>query len=205
MPDGYKLKRIMMRPNGVEKQVRPKKTWTYSYDFTTWSVADFSSQWWSVPSSCSITSSWLTANTTSWTTVNATNFPWLNDALQTAKIIRVEELWDKWNSGFYRRWWFYVTGQQDWIILYGEAANNILIQVGATTLLDAGDTLPSGEHLQKLEVDLQNKTASWDLWWVILGSASITDSDVSTLRWCTNFIIPISSNSYIKNIKVTIE
>lgn len=46
----YKLKRIMMRPNGVEKQVRPKWWWkpwanTVLYLPLDWDVVDYSSAW----------------------------------------------------------------------------------------------------------------------------------------------------------------
>lgn len=179
----------------------------YSYDFTTWSVADFSSQWWTVPSSCSISSSWLTANTQNWTTVNATDFPWLNDAIQGAKNIHIEILWNK-GSWTYRRWGLYITGQQDWITFYWDWRNMsgwILISAGGTTLLSGSDTLSTWEHSQKLDIDLQNKLANWNLWWVIIGSWTLTDTDVTQIRAATNFIIPISSGSYIESIKVTIE
>lgn len=182
--------------------------WEYSYDFTTWSVADFSSQWWTVPSSCSITSSWLTANSWNWITVDATNFPWLNDALQTAKNISLEVLWNKWSSWTYRRWWLYIKSSQDWIVLYGDGRNvtgGIVIQVGATSLLNGKDNLVAWEYLMKLDVNLQSKTASWDLWWSIIGSWSFTDADITQIKASTNFMIPITSNSYIKSIKVTIE
>jgi hypothetical protein len=52
----YKLKRIMMRPNGVEKQVRPSG-YTLSYDFTT------SSAWWDA-NGCPRNSSWFYRNST---------------------------------------------------------------------------------------------------------------------------------------------
>ena len=204
----YKIKKIYMWVNNQEKQVRPKKTWIYSYDFTTWSVADFSSQWWTVPSSCSITSNWLTANSSSWITVDATNFPWLNDALQTAKNISLEVLWNKWSSGTYRRWWLYIKGSQDWIVFYGDGRNAtswFIIQIGSTTVLYTSDNLSSWEHLQKLEVDLQNKIANWNLWWSKIGSWSFTDADITQIKASTGFTIPITSNSYIKSIKVIIE
>jgi len=180
----------------------------YSYDFTTWSVSDFSSQWWTVPSSCSITSNWLTANSSNWITVGATNLPWLNNALQTAKNISIEMLWNKWSSGTYRRWWLYITGSQGWITFYWDwrnASSWILIQAGTTTLLNTYDTLSAWEHLQKLDIDLQNKLASWNLWWVITGSWTFTDADITVIRASTDFTIPITSNSYIKSIKVIIE
>ena len=41
----YKLKRIMMRPNGVEKQVRPSR-FEYSYDFRNKTVAQAEADWW---------------------------------------------------------------------------------------------------------------------------------------------------------------
>lgn len=46
---GYKLKRITIRPNGVEQQIRPKITnRTYSYDFSNKTQAQVEADWWTV-------------------------------------------------------------------------------------------------------------------------------------------------------------
>lgn len=196
----YKVKKIYKWQNWTEYQVYPWPR-TYYYDFTTWSVADFTSKWWTVPSSCSISSSWLTGNSTGWITTEATNVPWLNDALQSAKSIHMEVSWTRTGS-WYSRWWLYIV---DGITFYSDWAYHDMVQVWPTTLLDTTPVLSAWTYLNKLDVDLLTKTAAWNYWWAKIGSGTFSDSDIAQLKNSTNLLIPVTSNSYIRSISITIK
>lgn len=177
---------------------------TYYYDFTTWSVADFTSKWWDVPSSCSISSSWLTGNSTGWITTEATNVPWLHDALQSAKSIHMEVSWTR-TGTWYSRWWLYIKSSIEGITFYSDWAYHDTVQVWPTTLLDSAPVLSAWTYLNKLDVDLLTKKATWNYWWAKIGSGTFSDSDIAQLKNSTNLMIPVTSNSYIRSISITIK
>lgn len=203
---GYKLKRITIRPNGVEKQVRPSvPSWyTYSYDFTTWNIADFSSLWWSVPSQCSMSSNGLTTSN-SWSDLILDNVEWLNDALQNANKVTMELVWYK--TGSHGEHDFSLMNWNTEVnVLYGNGVNTQVI-VWWTNVLNMNQSQATNTpHTMKSVCDLVNKSVSYEDTWVpITWTATLTDTQISNMRACGKLHLAVQSLVYIKSFLITIE
>ena len=185
-------------------QVRPSG-WTYSYDFTTWSVADFSSQWWSVPGSIVIDSNGMTANS-SWATPSFNNIPWLNTALQTAKKIHYEFTYTQSGTRDFQHWLNVTNSNSNLELnLYGDW-RWVEIVVWETTYVSGNKTaVTPWTYTRQFDVDLANKTLEYSIDGWTTWSDTITDTDITNLKTWINLGLVCSYNGYIKDFSITIE
>lgn len=191
-----KIQRIYI---GTQK-VRPLETYTYSYDFTTGNQSEFTSQWWSFPTGCSITSNGL-SSTSSRSALDVTIYPWIYDALQTAKKVHVEMTRQKTWSTDSSPHSFGIAPWGAWI--YWDWYTN-RVSVGGTNYLNSQQAIANGTYLLTNDVDLVNKTVTWSVPWYFSGSATVADTDIENVRTATGMSIRVSSYSRIKDIKLVI-
>lgn len=191
------LGNILVRPT-------PTQWFTYSYNFTTWSVADLQSQWWTIPSGVSVSSSWMTANNT-WSTPSFSNVPWLNTALQTATNIHMEFTYEQSYTSDFQHWLSVSNSNSGTELLLYWDGRWVEMVIWETTYISWNKTgYVTWLYKREFDLDLSNKTVSYDIWWWQSWSFTITDTNVTNVRTWANMWLIVSINGYLKNITLTI-
>jgi len=187
-----------------DTQVRPSG-WAYSYDFTTWTISDFSSLWWSIPSQCSMSSSWLTSSGT-WSTLDLSNVGWLNDALQNAKKVTMELVWYRIVSNRWEHAFSLINWNTEVNVLYGNWRNTQVIVWWTNVLNRTQSQATNTPHTMKSVCDLVNKSASYEDTWVpITWTATLSDTQISNIRDCNWLRLVVQTGVYIKSFSIKIE
>lgn len=201
----YKLKRIMMRPNGVEKQVRPK-TWTFTYDFVNKTTTQLANDGWTNASNLTTWANWVTAN--SWTAI-FNQISWLWTAMANATKLKIEyTMYQWWSTGGNVCWVTLIT----WTDAYTQTGSyasyywywamcgtNVEIMSGTAA---AYNTV--GEWTLTAEYDFTTKVATVNFPNVYSWSASFTDAMLATARTNDTIRIPLEKYRYIKSLSITI-
>ena len=61
-------------------------------------------------------------------------------------------------------------------------------------------------YTSTFEVDLVNKTLTWTIPWLWVSTLSLTDAQVTTIRWLTNlFMYTTQHTFYLQDVSITIE
>lgn len=185
-----------------DTQVRPSG-YTYSYDFTSWSIADLTSQWWTIPATCSIDSWWITSSWW-WTELYLDNITALYDAIQVANTVDIELVWTKASS-----WWEHAfnlrgAGNAEPVVMYW---NGRYVEFKAWSKLYWANrtTLSAGTYTMTLSIDLANQSATYtDSWWNFSWTASISSSDVTSIRVINKLFLVCQKNVHIKSISIIV-
>lgn len=199
----YKLKRIMMRPNGVEKQVRPSvPSWyTYSYDFTTWSMADFTADWWTVPAQYTIDSTWLRCSD-NWKNIEMDNITSLNDALQTATTIEIKLVWSK-SVSYCDYFLFMGNGSNDYCTIYWNG-HNTSFSAGWTSLYNSNVNHSNTEFTSILSINLSTWACEYSDTVGISWTWTIDNTAISNILTVNKLSLSINSDGKIKSMQIIV-
>ena len=200
----YKVKRIMMRPNGVEKQVRPSGWggWTFTYDFVNKTTTQLTNDGRTNASWLTTWANWVTAN--SWTAI-FNQASWLSTAMANANKITI--VMDTYNA----RWGTDLSGvgvcdssnvwpTQIWFYVQ---SNAYVVDCGSN-VLTTYFTWPAGDSTITCEWDFVNKTCYLDFPNVYTGTMSLTDSQIATKSVVNSVRCPLQRYRYIKSLSITI-
>ena len=200
---------VYLYPNNTETELKNayigEYGYTYSYDFTTWSIADFTSKWWTVPSSCGMSSNWLYTTTNSRTTLTRDNNTELNNALQSANTVKIQMVWRKTSSAWEHYFWI-LNGSSEYGYVYGNSryvgvkAGNIMLRQWSAPLISS-DTLT-------LNIDLVGMSASYTTTWNgFSGTSALSASDITAVKSCNkmNIYIDGNNNNFIESISIIVK
>lgn len=193
-----------------DAQVRPSKC-EYSYDFRNKSATDLSNDWWTVVA-------WTLETSAYWITspVGRDVHIWKSglDLSNANKItIIFTSVWDRDDgTGSYTQFWLMDTNftfQNDTTLVlssgYTTSKVNIVVGWTATDGTSIWNIWQS-TYASTFEVDLVNKTLTWTVPWLWVSTLSLTDAQVTTIRWLTNIWGYTTQHTfYIQDMSITIE
>ena len=201
---------VYIHQNNIEKELKKWYIWeyvepifNYSYDFTTWSVADLQSKWWTVANTATINSNGYRAS--GWKMTEITDSD-LANAAQSAKKLITEFGWS-WSWSQQRTFALLASWAENSLFYWDWLAHLWWNQAsfGWVTLFNLDDGYgASWTFTMTLEVNLTNKTrecigTNW-----FLQSWTITDAQITSFRWVDWIHIYAESRAYIRSIGVTI-
>lgn len=182
----YKLKRILIYPDGVtEKQVYPAP-YQYSYDFRDKSTTILTNDGWTISSTSgmSFNSDWIYLNGAYTPNIHRDLWVSLNDAKYIKYIMNWKFIWD---AGM---WCTLITrvgtddNTQNWL------ANNKNSSVASVWWYIQGtrtfkQNISAWNYVQSLKFDLENKTMLLDVNWNTY-TWTLTDANVTALKTNNN-------------------
>jgi hypothetical protein len=198
-----KIKRIYV---GTQK-VRPIETWTYSMDFRTVSASDLRSAGWTLASGVTLNSTrWMYAS--GWA-VNYYTPSGLWDAMQTAKKVTITMLSNQTTASASQ--WDYrlvlqkISGSGGDIWFYWNY-NMIRVYIAGTSTQYSKYATSTSDYTVNQVYDLVNKTVVSESTWIGLSSTlTLTDADITEIRWLWKIDLTLSWQRNIKTISVTVE
>lgn len=192
----------------VQKELKNWYIWeyveprTYSYDFTTWSVADFNNEWWSWTSWCTMDSSWLYKNW--WATIQRISFSDLATALSSSNRVVMKLVYEKTWTWEWDYWFTLINNTSEITNIYWNY-NLVTFSIVPNSYLNNNYTISQWTYTITADVDLANKTASFKdspLW--IDSLYTITDWDVTAVKSCNGLQVVVNRYMKAKSIGVTI-
>ena len=211
---GYKLKRITIRPNGTEKQIRPKNTTqVFTYDFkSAWSVAQMQTDWWvfSNTNGWDFASNWLHQSGSGNKNFHINN---VLDCSSFTKITIVENFYVNWNSWWGTQWasiidssnngaWAYFTFRANTASNY----NGYGMSFQSTWFLVNTVALRAWNYTGTLIIDAVNLTATLSVTWKTDLTAPLVQTDIDLIKTGVGMWIDFDNSwNYIQDITVTIE
>lgn len=199
----YKVKRIMMWQNWVEKQVRPYK-YEYSYDFRNKTTTQLANDWFLNVSWLTTGSSGITA--TNWTAVQC-QISWLATAMSKAKKLTLELKTYITNTSAITSWLLLVkdTNNSNNIWFYYDQTY-FAITANSSEIYKPSHTKSTGDKTITCVFDFVNKTYSWNyVWGNGAFSWTLTDAQISAVRNNWYIYMPVQWTSYIQTINVLVE
>lgn len=185
-----------------DTKVRPS-SYEYSYDFRNKSIAICQADWWvfSTTSWRTFNSNWITWNSTFWTIMITPSG--LSTALSNAK--KVTLVIDQFkNSGGSNRWRDLISSSNSQASGSKADSKTIVTRVDATNIYSGNYTISTGEHIVTTIIDLVNKKISIDYEWVMSREDSITDAQVTVVKWLSKLRIQQDTPT-IKTVSIKIE
>lgn len=206
---------IKIRTTNIKKvyvwtnQVRPSEIWSFSYDFTTWSVADLQSKWWTVPSWSIINSNGYYNQSRNRNLITYSSAE-LTSALQNAKSMTMSLTWYSTGESQRVRGIKHTWGQET--IFYGDC---VTANYGNQALF-AGESLVSTDgnvygsvwtYTTTLSADLVNKT--WEYKWNPSDqTGTLTNTAINYFKAWGNLEVYAEAwngqTIYIKNVSIII-
>ena len=212
----YKLKRIMIRPNGTEQQIRPADN-GWSYDFTTKTTSDLANDWWTV---------WTGVTTDSWGFRNGNLFYplsqiWTIDATKKITINAEFITWTVWSWTDATYQWLsdYATiGDGDsmgvvytWLMTNSDYKLRWQIYGSQSSASNAFSWTSNTEYSVTLVIDLATKEMSVEVnlksdgSTVVTATRSLSDAEVTRFVWSPYLITTNGNRWETHNISVAIE
>lgn len=184
-------------------QVRPSvPSWyTYSYDFTTWSMADFSADWWTIPTEYTIDSTWLRCSA-NWKNIEMDNITSLNDALQTATSIEMKLVWSKSVSAC-DYLLSMMNGSTEYNVIYWNGRNTQFI-AGWTSLYGSNISHSNTEFTSILSINLSTWACEYSDTVGISWTWTINNTAISNILTVNKLKLWINSGGKIKSMQVIV-
>lgn len=180
----------------------------YSYDFTTWSVADLQSKWWTVPTGSVVDSNGYYNSSRNWNGMTVVDNN-LATACQNAKKLVFSLTWSA--TGNHQRliWLKKISVSTENVLFYwdGEAhtwGNQALFwweQLFTESTLYGNNWT----YTATMTVDIVNKTWQIEMTDHSTLSGTVTDTAIATFRNCDWIAVYWERNAYIESFSVTIE
>ena len=185
--------------------MREEPTYTFSYDFTTWSIADLQSKWWSTGSWNSISSSGYMNTSRNWSVLSLTSSD-LWTATQSCTTATLVLTWSA--SGQHQR---LVNLNKNWtqsLSLYWDGVSTTYwnqATFGGEYLILEDGYWNNWTYTTTFTVDLSNKT-----WEYVSTSHStltwtVTDAEITAFRGSNTINVYWESSAYIKSFSVIID
>lgn len=178
--------------------------YSFSYDFTTWSVADLQSKWWTVPSWSVINSNGYYNVLNNWSLVTYSSAE-LTSAIQNAKSLTMSLTW--YSTGEHQRSrGIRHTGNQETVFYWDWVTANVGNQVrfaNQELVMTNGNVYVTGTFTEKLTADIVNKT------WSFEGNPSnqtgtLSDTNINYFKAWGNLQVYAQQTAYIKSVSITI-
>ncbi len=188
------------------QKVRPKETWTYSVDFRTVSASDLTSAGWTIASGVSLSSS--RGMYASWWSTNYYTPSGLWNAMQWAKKVTIEMLSNQTTSSA-TQWDYRLTIQSTdsgGDIWFYWNYNMFRVYISGSYTQYSKYATSTSDYTVTQVYDLVNKTVSSESSWIGFSSSlTLTDADVTVIRWLWKLNLTLSWQRNIKTISVTVE
>ena len=175
-------------------------------DFRTVSASDLTNAGWTLASGVSLSSSrWMYA---SWWSTNYYTPSGLENAMQWAKKVTIEMLTNQTTASATQ--WDYqltlVTQSNTLGTWFYWNYNMIRVYIAGTNTQYSKYATSTSDYTVTQVFDLENKTVSTEVPWIGLSSTlTLTDADVTGIRWLWKFNLTLSWQRNIKTISVTVE
>lgn len=185
-------------------KVRPSG-WTYSYDFTTWSVADLQSKWWTVPSWSVVDSNGYYNSSKNWNAMTLADN--VANACQNAKKFVFSFTWSA-TGGHQRSIWLRNASADNTLFYWDGFAHTWGNQaIFWWEILFTESTLYGNNwtYTATMIVDIQNKTWQIEMTDHSTLSGTITDTAIASFRNCDAIYVYWERYAYIKSFSITIE
>lgn len=192
----------------VENELKNAYIWEYvppyeiSYDFTTWSVADLQSKWWTVPAWSSVTANGYknTSDNRSYIKLSSSE---LHDYAQTATKLVMKLHWTA--TWLTERALSIFDGTTEICNLYWNyVANSATFGQVSYVNESISEYWQNWEFTTTFTVDIQNKT--WE--YVSTGHTTltwtVTDASITSFRLSNGIWVYFQGSGYIKDMSITI-
>lgn len=189
------------------QKVRPSgwAIWTYSYDFTTWSVADLQSKGWTVPTGSVVNSNGYYNSSKNWNAMTLTDNN-LATACQNANRLVLSFTWSA--TGSQQRSIWLRNGSTEIVRFYWDGdAHTWGNQAGFWWEVLFSESTQYGNnwtYTATMTVDIVNKTWQIEMTNHSTLSGTITDTAIAAFRNCDRIGIYWEQYAYIRSFSITI-
>ena len=184
---------------------KKKKWWKYSYDFTTWSVADLQSKWWTVSTGSVVNSNGYYNSSRNWNAMTLADN--VANACQNAKKLVFSYTWSA-TSAHQRSIWLRKSSA-DTVFFYWDGyahawGNQAWFwwEILFTESISYGN---NWTYTATMIVDIVNKTWITEMTNHSTLSGTVTDTAIASFRDCDTIYVYWERDAYIKSFSITIE